>query len=232
MKYTNIVQGKFISRPNRFIAKVSVGGTEHTVHVKNTGRCRELLVPDATVFLEKSSNPHRNTQYDLVSVIKTYNDGREPVLINMDSMAPNIAAYEWVADKARKVDCIVRREVTYGDSRLDICVEESGGGKTFIEVKGVTLEENGVAMFPDAPTQRGVKHIYELIKCVQDGHRAYILFVIQMKGCRTFNPNKEMHPEFAAALCWAQQNGVGIIAMDCVVTQDSMAIDAPIAVEL
>ena len=232
MKYTNIVQGKFISRPNRFIAKVMIDGWEHTVHVKNTGRCRELLLPGATVFMEKSSNPQRKTQYDLVAVIKKYKDGREPVLINMDSMAPNIAAYEWIANKARKADCKVRKEVTYGDSRLDICVEEANGSKTFIEVKGVTLEQDGVAMFPDAPTQRGVKHIYELIKCVQDGNKAYILFVIQMKGCHTFSPNKSMHPEFAAALCRAQQNGVGVIAMDCAITPDSMIIDSLIPVQL
>lgn len=232
MQYERIVQGTFISRPNRFIAKVLIEGVEHTVHVKNTGRCRELLPYGTTVFLDKASNPERKTQYDLVAVMKTYTDGRAPLLINMDSGAPNIAAYEWILSKANEKGHKVRKEVAYGDSRLDICVEEIGGAKTFIEVKGVTLECDGVAMFPDAPTERGVKHIKELVRCVQEGHKAYILFVVQMKGISEFRPNEEMHPEFAETLREAKEAGVGIIAMDCLVTKDSMIIDKPVIVEL
>ena len=154
------------------------------------------------------------------------------MLINMDSGAPNVAAYEWIQSVAKKEGYKVRKEVTYGDSRLDICVEQIEGTKTFIEVKGVTLEQDGIAMFPDAPTERGVKHIKELVRCVQEGHKAYILFVIQMKGINKFRPNEEMHPEFAETLRWAQKAGVGILAMDCLVTNNAMIIDKPVTVEL
>lgn len=230
MKYSNVIKGIFIERPNRFIAKVEIDGQIVIVHVKNTGRCRELLIPGCTVYLEKSTNPNRKTPYDLIAVVKQENN----LLINMDSNAPNCAAYEWIenmintsGDKA--LEYTLKREVVYGDSRLDLCIE----GKTesvFIEVKGVTLEKNGIALFPDAPTQRGVKHIKELEKCVRDGHRAYLLFVIQMKGPRIFKPNTAMHEEFACALCEAKKAGVEIIAMDCKVTPNQMTIDESIEV--
>lgn len=251
MHYQNIVRGKFVDRPNRFIAKVEINGIVETVHVKNTGRCKELLVPGASVFLEragdlanKAKNP-RKTKYDLVSVIKE-RDGLQPIFINMDSQAPNIAAANWIEAVVNELgsesqNYVVRTEVTYGNSRFDLCVEQYDAGqqdkekivkKTFIEVKGVTLEENGVAFFPDAPTQRGVKHIKELEKCVSDGHEAYILFVIQMTGVHAFRPNEKMHKEFAEALRHAAKAGVKIIARSCIVTNDSMKIDKKIDVLL
>ena len=228
MKYDNVVEGIFISRPNRFIAKVQIDGKETVVHVKNTGRCRELLVPGCTVYLEKSANTKRRTSYDLIAVVKRENN----LLINMDSYAPNIAAYEWISKMASALaveGAVVKREVAYGNSRLDLCVE---GKKdtAFIEVKGVTLEQNGVALFPDAPTERGVKHVKELEKCVKDGYKAYVLFVIQMKGPKVFRPHEEMHREFARALWEAKKAGVGIIAVDCNITPDSMIIDSTIEV--
>jgi len=236
MKYKNIVQGKFINRPNRFIANVEIDGEVETVHVKNTGRCKELLVSGATVYLEKVSESSRKTKYDLVAVIKERKN-EKPLLINMDSQAPNAAAAEWIKGIVSKLDdsteYAVRTEVKYGNSRFDLCVEHSVAGetkKTFIEVKGVTLEENGVALFPDAPTERGIKHIRELEKCVKEGNEAYILFVIQMKGMTEFRPNERTHKEFADALRNAAKAGVKIIARDCIVTPDSMEIDEKIEV--
>ncbi|MBE7059177.1 MAG: DNA/RNA nuclease SfsA [Ruminococcaceae bacterium] len=236
MKYKNIVQGKFINRPNRFIANVEIDGEVETVHVKNTGRCKELLVSGATVYLEKVSESSRKTKYDLVAVIKERKN-EKPLLINMDSQAPNAAAAEWIKGIVSKLDdsteYAVRTEVKYGNSRFDLCVEHSVAGetkKTFIEVKGVTLEENGVALFPDAPTERGIKHIRELEKCVKEGNEAYILFVIQMKGMTEFRPNEQTHKEFADALRHAAKAGVKIIARDCIVTPDSMEIDEKIEV--
>lgn len=236
MKYKNIVQGKFINRPNRFIANVEIDGEVETVHVKNTGRCKELLVSGATVYLEKVSESSRKTKYDLVAVIKEIKN-EKPLLINMDSQAPNAAAAEWIKGIVSKLDdsteYAVRTEVKYGNSRFDLFVEHSVAGetkKTFIEVKGVTLEENGVALFPDAPTERGIKHIRELEKCVKEGNEAYILFVIQMKGMTEFRPNEQTHKEFADALRHAAKAGVKIIARDCIVTPDSMEIDGKIEV--
>jgi len=237
MNYKNIVQGKFISRPNRFIANVEIDGEVETVHVKNTGRCKELLVTGATVYLERASESSRKTKYDLVAVIKEKDDGM-PILINMDSQAPNAAAAEWIKGIVSKLndstEYSVRTEVKYGNSRIDLCVEHSVTGaqteKTFIEVKGVTLEENGIALFPDAPTERGIKHIRELEKCVKEGNEAYILFVIQMKGMTEFRPNEQTHKEFADALRHAAKAGVKIIARDCIVTPDSMEIDEKIEV--
>ena len=236
MKYKNIVQGKFINRPNRFIANVEIDGEVETVHVKNTGRCKELLVSGETVYLEKVSESSRKTKYDLVAVIKERKN-EKPLLINMDSQAPNAAAAEWIKGIVSKLDdsteYAVRTEVKYGNSRFDLCVEHSVAGetkKTFIEVKGVTLEENGVALFPDAPTERGIKHIRELEKCVKEGNEAYILFVIQMKGMTEFRPNEQTHKEFADALRHAAKAGVKIIARDCIVTPDSMEIDEKIKV--
>ena len=181
MKYNKIVRGKFISRPNRFIAKVEIDGSTETVHVKNTGRCRELLVPGCTVYLSESDNPERKTKYDLVTVIKDRDD-LPSLMINMDSQVANDAAGEWLCrGELFSKDAVVRREVKYGNSRFDFYIED-GERKAFLEVKGVTLEFDGTAMFPDAPTERGVKHLGELASCMEDGYEAYVLFVIQMKG--------------------------------------------------
>ena len=223
MRYQNVVAGKFIDRPNRFIAHVEVAGRSEVVHVKNTGRCRELLVPGATVFLEKSSSAARKTAYDLIAVMKG------DLCINMDSQVPNQVAEEWL----RKVlpGAGVRREVTWGNSRFDLYIEVNGR-KIFMEVKGVTLEASGVALFPDAPTLRGVKHLKELAACIQEGYEACVLFVIQMKGVREFRPHEAMHPEFGAALRAAQAAGVQVLAYDCVVAPDSIEIDRQVVVEL
>ena len=231
MKYKNIFSGRFISRPNRFIAKVEIDGTEETVHVKNTGRCRELLTEGCTVYLEKSDNPDRKTKYDLVAVEKIRN-GKTNLLVNMDSQVPNAAAEEWLKKSGLfSSDAVIRREVTFGDSRFDFYIED-GERKAFLEVKGVTLESDGIALFPDAPTERGVKHIKELISCIEAGYEAYILFVIQMKEICLFRPNDKMHPEFGEALRNAESSGVKIIAMDCIVTPDSMEIDIPVEIQL
>ena len=225
MKYNKIIPAEFIDRPNRFIAHVRMedGGIE-TVHVKNTGRCRELLVPGRKVILADGEKPTRKTKYDLIEV---YKPGIG--LINMDSQAPNTVAFEWL--RAEMPDANIRREVTYGSSRFDICVEEQGR-TTFIEVKGVTLEKGGVAMFPDAPTERGVKHIRELIKCKKSGYGAKILFVIQMKGVNYLTPNDETHPEFGAALREAYAAGVEVLAVDCVVSEGRVEADAEVSVKL
>ena len=230
MKYQNVISARFISRPNRFIAYCEVEGSVETVHVKNTGRCRELLVPDATVYLSVSDNPERKTKFDLIAVEKETARGR--ILINMDSQAPNAAAYEWVmAGGIFGNGAEVRREVTYGNSRFDLYVEQ-GERRAFIEVKGVTLESDGVASFPDAPTERGIKHLHELIAAKNDGYEAYVLFVVQMKGIRAFRPNDETHKAFGDALRYAASSGVKILAYDCKVEPDKMVIDAPINIEL
>ena len=227
MKYNNIVKGKFIERPNRFIAKVEIGKVTETVHVKNTGRCRELLVPDSTVYLEKTDNPKRKTRYDLIAVLK---NGK--TLINMDSQIPNAVTEEWLRKgKLFSKDAIIRREVTHKKSRFDFYIEE-GGRKIFLEVKGCTLETDGIARFPDAPTERGVKHINELIDCVNEGFEAYILFVIQMKGIKHFEPNDKTHSAFGDALRNAESKGVNILAYDCNVTKDTIEIDKEIKVLL
>ena len=230
MKYDNIIKAKFLARPNRFIAYCEVDGKKETVHVKNTGRCRELLVPDATVYLSVSDNPERKTKYDLIAVEKETDRGT--IMINMDSQAPNAAAYEWlISGELFGEDAKVRREVTYGKSRFDLYVEE-GERRAFVEVKGVTLENDGVASFPDAPTERGIKHLQELVAAKGDGYEAYILFVIQMKGIHTFTPNDETHKAFGDALRYAAESGVEILAYDCLVSPDEMTVDAPIKVEL
>ncbi|MBR3988369.1 MAG: DNA/RNA nuclease SfsA, partial [Clostridia bacterium] len=210
MKYKNIVKGIFKSRPNRFIAKVEVDGAEETVHVKNTGRCRELLRENVTVYLEKSSNPNRKTAYDLVAVEKV-REGKENLLVNMDSQIPNAAVFEWLKGENPlfSENANIKREVPFGDSRFDLYVED-GDRKAFVEVKGVTLEHNGYALFPDAPTERGVKHINELVKARDAGYEAYILFVIQMKEIHRFSPHREMHPDFSEALKYAYNKGVKV----------------------
>lgn len=227
MKYKNIVTGKFKSRPNRFIAMVEIEGTIEKCHVKNTGRCRELLLPDAEVYLEKSENPDRKTGYDLIGVKKG------EVLVNMDSQAPNKAVKEWLEEEAFfKHVTYLKPECKYGNSRIDFYLETEEGRKIFIEVKGVTLEEEGVARFPDAPTERGIKHIQELQQAVQEGYEAYILFVIQMKGVARFEPNDRTHKAFGDALRKAAEQGVGILAYDCRITADSMRLDKPVWVEI
>ena len=226
MRYEQIQKAIFHARPNRFIAEVEVSGRMERVHVKNTGRCRELLVPGCTVYLEKGGNPKRKTPYDLVAVEK----GK--LLINMDSQAPNKVFAEWAHSGGFRGDLtLLRPETVWGTSRFDF-YWEGGDEKGFVEVKGCTLEENGTALFPDAPTERGVKHLRELAAAAREGYSCAVCFVIQMKGCHVFRPNEATHPEFAAALREAAQGGVRIMAMDCIVTPDSLMIDAPVPVEL
>ena len=230
MEYKNIVKGEFVSRPNRFIAKVIIDGQEHTVHVKNTGRCKEFLIKGATVYLEKSDNPLRKTLYDMVAVEKLTEKGT--ILINFDSQVANDAAFEFLkSGKLFSENALVKREVSYGDSRFDFYIED-GDRKAFLEVKGVTLEFDGVAYFPAAPTERGVKHINELVKCLDDGYEAYILFVVQMKGVHLLKPNDETHKAFGDALRNAKACGVNVLAVDCEITPDSIVVDNYINVEL
>ncbi len=224
MRYDNIVKGSFIDRPNRFIANVKIADKTEVCHVKNTGRCKELLTPNAAVYLQKSNNPQRKTAYDLIAVEKG------SLLINMDSAAPNKAAYEYLK-KVFGETAQITPEKTYGNSRIDFYAEQKKD-KWLIEVKGVTLEKNGSAFFPDAPTERGVKHIRELQKALSEGYKTAILFIVQMKGVHTFSPNDETHPEFGQALREAAKSGVIIKAVDCIVTPDSMTADKEIAVRL
>ncbi len=218
MKYNNILQGKFISRPNRFIAYVEINNKIEICHVKNTGRCRELLTPSATVFVEENDNPKRKTKFSLIGVIK------ENRMINMDSQVTNKVVKEWILKgNLFKELTLLKPETKYKNSRFDFYVETKNK-KAFIEVKGVTLEEEGIVRFPDAPTERGVKHINELCECIQDGYDAYIIFVIQMKDVLHFEPNVKMHKEFAKALKKAQKYGMNILAVDCEVTEDSINI--------
>ena len=226
MEYQNITEGRFVAWPNRFIAHVTVDGRTEVCHVKNTGRCRELLLPGTTVYLEKSDNPKRKTRFDLVAVEKG------DLLINMDAQAPNRLFGEWAAAGKFCPDIReIRPEVTFGASRFDFRLD-TAEGPFFVEVKGVTLEENGIARFPDAPTERGVKHLHELARAVKEGYRAAAFFVIQMKGCTCFQPNDRTHPAFGAALREAAAAGVEVYAYDCVVTPESARIDAPVPVQL
>lgn len=226
MRYHNIEKAIFLERPNRFVAVVDRNGQRDICHVKNTGRCMELLVPGARVYLEKSGNPARKTKYDLVCVKKGN------TIVNMDSQIPNAVVSEWIENGGlfREVS-LVKPETKYGSSRFDLYLE-ADGKKIFMEVKGVTLEEDGVARFPDAPTVRGIKHIQELVKCMEEGYEAYIFFVIQMKGVNAFEPNDRTHREFGEALRFAAKRGVHILAYDCTVTEDSIAIDSDIEVRL
>jgi sugar fermentation stimulation protein A len=224
MRYEKVVQGRFLNRPNRFIAEVEVNGKVERVHVKNTGRCRELLVPGGCCFLSDSGNPERKTRYDLIAVQKG------ALLINMDSQAVNSVAEEYLKKGTLfSKDALIRREVTYGKSRFDFYIED-GARKIFLEVKGVTLENQGIVSFPDAPTERGVKHLNELISAVKDGFECYVLFVIQMKGVKSFSPNDITHPEFGETLRKAEKNGVRILAMDCQVTPDTLIIAEPVKI--
>lgn len=218
MKYERMKKGEFISRPNRFIANVIIDGKEEICHVKNTGRCKELLTPNACVFVQESDNPNRKTKFSLIGVIK----GER--YINMDSQVTNIVVREWIEKGNLFEDVkLIKSEKKYGNSRFDLYVE-AGERKIFIEVKGATLEEDGIVRFPDAPTERGVKHINELCECIKDGYEAYIIFVIQMKDVKHFEPNVKTHKEFADALKKAQKAGVNVIAVDCEVTEDSIDI--------
>ena len=226
MKYENTKRAVFLDRPNRFIAHVDLNGQTETVHVKNTGRCKELLIPGTEVILEESVNPARKTKYDLICVNKS---GR---WINMDSQVPNKAAAEWIrAGRLFPEEVTLKTEKVYGNSRFDIYVE-SPCRKAFIEVKGVTLEENDIARFPDAPTQRGVKHVEELSRCQEDGYEAYLLFVIQMKGIREFEPNWSTHPQFGEVLQKAQNAGVHLLAYDCLIREDYIEIQDPVPIRL
>lgn len=234
MFYPNTAAGIFLSRPNRFLAHVLLDGSEIVCHVKNTGRLRELLLPGISVavqFHPDAEKAGRKTSYSLIGVLKETPSGK--LWVNIDSQAPNQAAWEWLSAGEGLPFCpcpvALRREVRYHDSRFDLSFS-AGTTPWFMEVKGVTLDVNGTAMFPDAPTERGVKHLEELIRAKNDGYEAAALFVIQMKGISSFAPNEKTHPEFAAALALARNNGVHIWAYDCMVTADSMTIDRQIPV--
>ena len=226
MKYKETEKAVFLKRPNRFIAEVEIRGKRETVHVKNTGRCKELLIPGTEVILEKSGNPNRKTKYDLICVNK---QGR---LVNMDSQIPNKAAEEWIKKGGLfPEEVTIRPEKKYGNSRFDLYVE-SPVRRAFVEVKGVTLEENNIVRFPDAPTVRGIKHVEELIHCMEEGYEAYLLLVIQMKGVKKFMPNWDTQPEFGEALIKAEKAGVKILARDCLVTEDTIEIQEEVPVDL
>lgn len=220
MKYTNVCPATFISRPNRFIATVDIEGTTETVHVKNTGRCRELLVPGVRVMLEKSSNHNRKTKYDLVMV---YREGLG--WVNIDSQMPNALVREWLELGPTEFSglTLIKQEHTYGSSRFDFYMER-GNEKILMEVKGVTLEIDGIGYFPDAPTERGVKHIRELVKAHKEGYESYIAFVIQMNGIREVRANVDTHKEFGEALEEAKRAGVKVIMLECSVGEDEIRI--------
>ena len=226
MRYNKIVKAEFIERPNRFVAKVRLDGEEIYCHVKNTGRCRELLVPGATVWLEDSENPNRKYRYSLVTVQKGDR------LVNMDSQAPNKVVGEWLSDGGLFKDIhLLKPEKTYGSSRFDFYCEYEDK-KAYIEVKGVTLENDNVVSFPDAPTERGARHVKELAECIKDGYEAYIIFVVQMKNVMYFTPNEDHDPAFAKVLRQAQQEGVNIVAADCFVSDTEMIIEDFVEVKL
>ena len=281
MKYNQVVPGTFLQRPNRFIAHVLISGKEEVCHVKNTGRCRELLIPGCTVYCAVSDNPQRKTKYDLIAVekiiesqtvfanagtpsqkIKQSPETNSTLLVNMDSQAPNAAVKEWLQSGASPFGNIdfLKPEYKYGNSRFDFYLEcktetkRTGVSsnstekaeampvptenktphprKIFLEVKGVTLEDNGVVLFPDAPTERGVKHVRELIRCLEEGFETYVLFVVQMERALYFTPNRKTHPQFADALCDAQKAGVQLLAYTCKVTPDEMKIDKELKISL
>lgn len=226
MRYHDVTKGRFLARPNRFIAHVETEEGPQVVHVKNTGRCRELLVPGAVVYLERGTNPARKTAFDLIAVEKA---GR---LVNMDAQAPNKVFAEWAAAGGFRPDVTaVRSEYVYGGSRLDFCLE-TAHGPHLVEVKGVTLEEGGAARFPDAPTERGVKHIRELQRAAEAGLDATLFFVVQIKDIHSVAPNDGTHPAFGAALREAAAAGVNVCAYDCAVTPDSLLIRRPVPVIL
>ena len=226
MEYKNTVRGIFVSRPNRFIAEVRVDGEIKICHVNNTGRCRELLLPGARVILEHSVAENRKTEYDLIAVYK------DDMLINIDSQAPNKVFGEWLSAGGFIPDAdLIKPECRYGDSRFDFYIE-AAGRRAFAEIKGVTLERDGIVMFPDAPTERVVKHIRELMAAVREGYEASVVFVVQMENCSYFTPNRETHPDFADALIEARAAGVGVFAFSCHVIESSLWIAEPVEVRL
>lgn len=225
MQYTNMVPGRFLSRPNRFIAHVEINGKEEICHVKNTGRCRELLVPGAQVWCQDTPSPTRKTRYDLIAVRKGSR------IINMDSQAPNTAARHFLESGGLGAITGLRPETKKGNSRFDFSFTKDGR-TCFLEVKGVTLENGGVCAFPDAPTDRGVKHLKELTALVREGFGAYVLFVIQMSDVRHLHPNDSTDPAFGQALRDAAKSGVQILSYECTVTPDSMVIQKPVPVIL
>lgn len=221
MRYPDITEGKFIDRPNRFVAHVEINGHPETVHVKNTGRCRELLLPGSRVILNHSDNPNRKTAYDLVAVYK-----ESLGLVNIDSQAPNQVMKEWLSTQGFDV---IHPEYTYGNSRMDFYMErrkavQNTSDRYLLEVKGCTLEKEGIGYFPDAPTLRGVKHLHELIKAAGEGYRAMLAFVISMPKVTKVLPNVETHPEFGEALAEAKAAGVQILELPCKVTEDGLEI--------
>ena len=252
MKYNQVVPGIFLQRPNRFIAHILINGKEEVCHVKNTGRCHELLIPGCTVYCAVSDNPQRKTKYDLIAVeksienqivfanagipsqhVKSTPEAHSTLLVNMDSQAPNAAVTEWLRSGASpfgKID-FLKPEYKYGNSRFDFYLE-CNSRKIFLEVKGVTLEDNSVVLFPDAPTERGVKHVRELIRCHEEGFETYVLFVVQMEHAQYFTPNRKTHPQFADALCEAQNAGVQLLAYTCKVTPDEMKIYKELKISL
>ena len=226
MKYNNIVEGIFIERPNRFIAYVEVDGVVNKCHVKNTGRCKELLIKGVKVYLEKSDNPNRKTQYSLIAVQKG------DILINIDSSAPNKVVKEWLEVHTEELGItLLKPEKTYNKSRLDFYYETKDK-KVYMEVKGVTLLDGDVARFPDAPTERGIKHIEHLIELKKQGYETYIMFVIQCKGVKRFEPNDVTHKAFGDVLREAYKTGVNVVAYDCVVTKQYIEIDKAVRVEV
>lgn len=225
MLYPRIYPAIFLRRPNRFVAHVELEGKEVVCHVKNTGRCRELLVPGCRVWCQRADNPNRKTGYDLICVEKGSR------LINMDSQAPNAAVGQWLRAGGLGEIANLRPEYTHGDSRFDFAFE-LGGKPCLLEVKGVTLEQDGVCAFPDAPTQRGTRHLLGLTQAARAGFEAYVLFVIQMSDVRYLRPNDETDPAFGAALRQAAENGVQILAMDCTVTPESMTLRNPVEIRL
>ena len=225
MQYQNMVPGIFLARPNRFIAHVEIDGKVEICHVKNTGRCRELLPAGAKVWCQQFDNPNRKTKFDLITVKK----GR--LLINMDSQAPNAAAKEWLLSGGLGQISELKAEYTHGDSRFDFSFVKDGK-RCFLEVKGVTLETDGICAFPDAPTERGAKHLRGLTELAKQGFGAYVLFVIQMADVKYLQPNDTTDPAFGAALRAAADAGVQVMAMDCAVTEDAMMIHKPVEVRL
>ena len=228
MKYNKIVEGIFLTRPNRFIAQVLIDGEEETVHVKNTGRCKELLIPGARIILEDCShNLNRKTKYSLIAVWKG------DILVNMDSQVPNKVVFDAINEnKIRGYENLdfLKREVTYGNSRFDMYFENKDE-KGFIEVKGVTLENNGISMFPDAPTERGTKHVLEMIQAVKEGYKGAIFFLIQIKKIKEFRLNWQMDENFSQAIKLASENGVDIIAYDSIVRDNDIYINKPVKID-
>lgn len=224
MIYKNIKPAKFISRPNRFIANIEINGNYEICHVKNTGRCREFLIQGADIFVQEFDSITRKTKYDLISVYK------KDCLINMDSQVTNKVIQEWMQDGFLFENIsLIKPESKYKNSRFDFYVE-AGARKIYIEVKGVTLEEDGVVMFPDAPTERGVKHLRELEECMEEGFEAFVIFVIQMSDVKVFKANEEMHKAFAETLARVHHKGVQVLAYECLVTENSIKISKQVPV--